>query len=89
MALAIFCTMPVTFLIILGGRKLQLHLFDKQVDVKLEASSQIQDTWKVLRSSILWSWRFRFDALDKALQAMKKIAIKVELASGILVQGPA
>ena len=43
MALAIFCTMPVTFLIILGGRKLQLHLFDKQVDVKLEASSQIQE----------------------------------------------
>ena len=43
MALAIFCTMPVTFLIILCGRKLQLRLFDKQVDVKLEASSQIQE----------------------------------------------
>ena len=43
MALAIFCTMPVTFLIIWCGRKLQLRLFDKQVDVKLEASSQIQE----------------------------------------------
>ena len=29
----------------------------------------------------------RFSTLDKALQAMRKIAIRVELASGILVQG--
>ena len=88
MAFAIFCTMPVTFLIILGGRKLQLHLFDKQVDVKLEASSQIQEYLegiKIIKSCGLGG--SRFDALDKALQAMKKIAIKVELASGILVQG--
>ena len=88
MALAIFCTMPVTFLIILGGHKLQLHLFDKQVDVKLEASSQIQEYLegiKIIKSCGLGG--SRFDALNKALQAMKKIAIKVELASGILVQG--
>lgn len=51
MALAIFCTMPVTFLIILGGRKLQLRLFDKQVDVKLEASSQIQEYLEGIKSS--------------------------------------
>ena len=73
MALAIFCTMPVTFLIILGGRKLQLHLFDKQVDVKLEASSQIQEYLegiKIIKSCGLGG--SRFDALDKALQAMKK-----------------
>ena len=88
MALAIFCTMPVTFLIIWCGRKLQLLLFDKQVDVKLEASSQIQEYLegiKIIKSCGLGG--SRFDALDKALQAMKKIAIKVELASGILVQG--
>ena len=88
MALAIFCTMPVTFLIILCGRKLQLRLFDKQVDVKLEASSQIQEYLegiKIIKSCGLGG--SRFDALDKALQAMRKIAIKVELASGILVQG--
>ena len=88
MALAIFCTMPVTFLIIWCGRKLQLRLFDKQVDVKLEASSQIQEYLegiKIIKSCGLGG--SRFDALNKALQAMKKIAIKVELASGILVQG--
>ena len=88
MALAIFCTMPITFLIIWCGRKLQLRLFDKQVDVKLEASSQIQEYLegiKIIKSCGLGG--SRFDALDKALQAMRKIAIKVELASGILVQG--
>ena len=88
MALAIFCTMPVTFLIIWCGRKLQLRLFDKQVDVKLEASSQIQEYLegiKIIKSCGLGG--SRFSTLDKALQAMRKIAIKVELASGILVQG--
>lgn len=53
MALAIFCTMPVTFLIIWCGRKLQLRLFDKQVDVKLERLARFRNTWKVLRSSNL------------------------------------
>ena len=88
MALAIFCTMPITFIIILCGRKLQIRLFDKQVEVKLEASSQIQEYLegiKIIKSCGLGG--SRFSSLDKALQAMKKIAIRVELASGILVQG--
>ena len=83
MALAIFCTMPVTFLIIWCRRKLQLRLFDKQVDVKLEASSQIQEYLegiKIIKSCGLSG--SRFSTLDKALQAMRKIAIRVELASG-------
>lgn len=76
MALAIFCTMPVTFLIIWCGRKLQLLLFDKQVDVKLEASSQIQEYLegiKIIKSCGLGG--SRFDALDKALQALSLIHI--------------
>ena len=88
MALAIFCTMPITFVIIWCGRKLQLRLFDKQVDVKLEASSQIQEYLegiKIIKACGLGG--SRFSTLDKALQAMRKIAIRVELASGILVQG--
>lgn len=74
--------------IILCGRKLQIRLFDKQVEVKLEASSQIQEYLegiKIIKSCGLGG--SRFSSLDKALQAMKKIAIRVELASGILVQG--
>lgn len=79
--------MPVTFLIIWCGRKLQLRLFDKQVDVKLEASSQIQEYLegiKIIKSCVL--------AVPASMRWIKhssyeKIAIKVELASGILVQG--
>lgn len=56
--------------------------------MKLEASSQIQEYLegiKIIKSCGLGG--SRFSTLDKALQAMRKIAIKVELASGILVQG--
>lgn len=87
MALAIFCTMPVTFLIIWCGRKLQLRLFDRQVGIKLAASSQIQEYLegiKIIKSCGLSGERF--STLNKALLAMKKVAIQVELASGILVQ---
>lgn len=87
MAFAIFCTMPVTFLIIWFGRKLQLRLFDRQAGVKLAASSQIQEYLegiKIIKSCGLSGERF--SALNHALLAMKKIAVQVELASGILVQ---
>lgn len=87
MALAIFCTMPVTFLIIWCGRKLQLRLFDRQVGMKLAASSQIQEYLegiKIIKSCGLSGERF--STLNKALLTMKKVAIQVELASGILVQ---
>lgn len=87
LALSIFCTMPVTFLIIWCGRKLQLRLFDRQVGIKLEASSQIQEYLegiKIIKSCGLSGERF--STLNNALLAMKKVAIKVELASGILVQ---
>ena len=79
--------MPVCFFIIWCGRKLQLHLFDQQVGVKLTASSQIQEYLegiKIIKSCGLSGERFQ--TLNKALLAMKKTAIKVELASGILVQ---
>lgn len=87
MALSIFCTMPITFLIIWCGRNLQLRLFDRQVGVKLAASSQIQEYLegiKIIKACGLSGERF--STLNNALLAMKKIAVKVELASGILVQ---
>lgn len=87
MAMAIFCTMPVTFLIIWCGRKWQLRLFDRQVRIKLTASSQIQEYLegiKIIKSCGLSGERF--SALNSALFAMKKAAVQVELVSGILVQ---
>ena len=87
MALAIFCTMPITFLIIWGGRNLQLKCFDRQVSVKLAASNQIQEYLegiKIIKSCGLSGERF--STLNNALLAMKKVAIQAELVSGILVQ---
>ncbi|GAA6442913.1 hypothetical protein K170097C1_13040 [Hungatella effluvii] len=55
--------------------------------MKLTASSQIQEYLegiKIIKSCGLSGERFQ--TLNKALLAMKKTAIKVELASGILVQ---
>ena len=43
LALCVFCTVPIAFLIIWLSRKRQIKLFEKQVDAKLEASDQVQE----------------------------------------------
>ena len=86
LALAIFGTLPISLLIVLAGRKLQRRMFGRQVDVKLSASNQIQEYLegiKIIKSCGISG--SRFSALDKALRAMRRIAIKVELAVGVLV----
>jgi len=86
LALAIFCTLPISFLIVLAGSKLQRRMFGRQVEVKLSASNQIQEYLegiKIIKSCGISG--SRFSALDKALRAMRRIAIKVELAVGVLV----
>lgn len=88
LALAMFCTVPVSFLIILIGKKSEKHWFAKQVDTKLAASEQIQEYlegFKIIKSNGLCGERF--GTMDKALQAMRKIAIKVELVVGLFVSG--
>ena len=86
LALAIFGTLPISFLIVLAGRKLQRRMFGRQVEVKLSASNQIQEYLegiKIIKSCGISG--SRFSALDKALRAMRRIAIRVELAVGVLV----
>ena len=53
MALALFATMPITFLIIWAGRNLQIRMFDRQVGIKLEASSQIQEYLEGIKLSLI------------------------------------
>lgn len=87
MALAIFCMMPVSLLIIWAGRKLQIRLFQKQADKKLAASGQMQEYIEGIR--IIKSCGLagaRFSALEQSLRQVKQIAAKTELASGVLVQ---
>src|SRR5699024_7865914 len=43
LAICVFITMPLAFLIIWLSRKYQKKLFERQVDAKLQASSQVQE----------------------------------------------
>lgn len=77
---------PLAFLIIWLSRNHQKKLFEKQVDAKLDASDQVQEYlegMKIIKSCGLSG--SHFSALDKALLAMKKIAIKVEMAVGVFM----
>ena len=90
MALAIFCTMPVTFLIIWCGRKLQLRLFDKQVDVKLEASSQIQEYLegiKIIKSCGLSGSRFSTLVQGASLILQAGLGITIFIGTVLITGG--
>lgn len=86
LALCVFITVPLAFLIIWLSRKRQRKLFARQLDAKLAASGQVQEYlegMKIIKSCGMSGARFR--ALDKALLAMKKIAVKVEMAVGVFM----
>lgn len=86
LALCIFCTMPVAFLIIWLSRNYQKKLFARQVDAKLAASDQVQEYlegMKIIKSCGLSG--SHFSALDNALLTMKRIAVKVEMAVGVFM----
>lgn len=86
LALCIFCTMPIAFLIIWLSRNYQKKLFARQVDAKLAASDQVQEYlegMKIIKSCGLSG--SHFSALDNALLTMKKIAVKVEMMVGVFM----
>ncbi len=86
MALAIFCTLPLSMLVIVYSRKRQRKLFETQVSANLKASDQIQEYLegiKVIKVNNLAGEQFQ--TLDKALLAMKQIALKVEMIVGVLI----
>lgn len=86
LALCVFCTVPLAFLIIWLSRKHQIKLFEKQVKAKLNASDQVQEYlegMKIIKSCGLSGVHFK--SLDNALLAMKKIAVKVEMAVGVFM----
>lgn len=88
MALAIFCTVPIAFLIILGSKKLQNKLSESQIQAKLNASEQIQEYFegiKVIKACGLEG--DKFDALNNALKLMKRMALRMEFGTGIFVTG--
>ena len=84
--LAIFFTLPFSFLIIFGSRKLQEKGSDRQVKAKLLAASQEQeylDGIKLIKACHLDGERF--GKLNDALLHLKKNSIRMELGTGIFI----
>ncbi len=88
MAMSIFGSVPLSLLVILGSKRLQNKLSEKLTVAKLEASDQVQEYLegvKVIKSCGLNG--VKFSALDRAMHAMMKMAMKMELVTGVFVTG--
>ncbi|OPX43515.1 lipid A export ATP-binding/permease protein MsbA [Ruminiclostridium hungatei] len=88
LALTVFCTVPLAFLIIVISRKITDRLSEKHVDSKLEASDQVQEYLegiKVIKSCGLAG--AKFSTLDNAIKHMKNMSMKLEFVGGVLVTG--
>ncbi|HWQ74299.1 MAG TPA: ABC transporter ATP-binding protein [Syntrophomonas sp.] len=88
LALAVFCTVPLALLVILGSKKIQNRLGEKHVESKLAASGQVQEYLegiKIIKACGLDGSKFA--ALDNALRLMKQMAIKMEFGTGVFVTG--
>jgi ATP-binding cassette subfamily B protein len=88
MAVAVFCTLPISLVVVLASRKIQMKFGGKHLAEQLVAINQIQEYLegiKVIKAFGLTGKRFA--SLDKALIEVKKAAIKMELVISILVMG--
>ncbi|MGD9559046.1 MAG: ABC transporter ATP-binding protein [Oscillospiraceae bacterium] len=88
MALAIFISVPVAFLIIVASRGIQQRLGKKHAAAKLAASEQVQEYiegLKVIKACNLDGEKF--SALENALRTMRDLAIKFEFGTGVFVTG--
>lgn len=88
MALAIFVSVPLAFLIIVGSRGLQRKLGKKQAEAKLAASEQVQEYiegLKVIKACNMDG--ARFETLEHALRKMRSLAIRFEFGTGVFVTG--
>ena len=86
MGLSIFCTLPLSFLIILGSRKLQERGSKKQVEAKLKASEEEQEYLEGIR--IIKSCHLdgeKFSKLNNALKDLKKQSIHMELGTSVFI----
>lgn len=86
MALAVFITLPVAFLVFWLSRKLQSREFSRHVEARVNADKQSQEYLegiKVIRACGLGGERFK--ALDDAFLEMKRASMRVELSSGAVM----
>ena len=83
MALSIFAMLPIAALVFWMSRKLQNRLFLKHISAKLASEKQSQeylDGIKVIRSCNLGGEKYK--KLEEAFTELRKVAIRIEVASG-------
>lgn len=88
MALAIYVSVPVAFLIIYISRLFYTRLFKKHAQSKMQAADQVQEYIegiKVIRACNLDGEKF--SALENALRTMRNLAIKMEFGTGTFISG--
>ncbi|WP_130836997.1 ABC transporter ATP-binding protein [Lachnoclostridium sp. Marseille-P6806] len=86
MALAVFIMLPVATLVLFLSRKAQNRLFGRHVEARLNAEKQSQEYLegiKVIRACSLGGDKFR--KLDEEFTEQRRVAIRVELVSGVFI----
>ncbi len=86
MALAIFATVPIGFLVIILSKGIQERLGKKHSSIKLNVASKVQDY--IDGMNVIKAYGLdgeKFESLYRALKSMKKSAIKFEFITGIFV----
>jgi ATP-binding cassette subfamily B protein len=88
LALAVYCTLPISLIIIVISRRVQTVLSKRHVDAKLKASAEVQEYLEgleVIKACNLEGERSR--TLDRALRTMKRLSIQTEFGVGVFVTG--
>lgn len=86
MAGAIFCTLPISIIIVVIGKRLEQKFGEKHVQAKLIVSDEVQeylDGIKIIKGYGISGKKFQ--RLDKALKKMMWASIKFEGIGGIIV----
>ena len=88
MALAIFISVPIACVIVIGSRGIQSKLGKKHAAAKLAASEQVQEYLeglKVIKACNMDGENF--ETLESALRTMRNLAIKFEFGTGTFISG--
>lgn len=88
MALAIFCVLPLSIIIIFIGKKMEERFSRQHVNAKLAVSDQVQEYLegiKVIKAFGLSGEKFKH--LETALRNMMHASIRFELLAGLFVTG--
>lgn len=86
MALTIFCTLPISLLIIFGTRKAQKKVSNRQANAKVAASNKIQEYLegiRVIKECALDGEKST--ELETALTELRKASIGMELKTGVVI----